>query len=163
MPSTTAPAALSRRTGRQSVSARQSRKCGKPHVVGRPAIVNCSLTVIGSPSKRPPLFARQRGISVVGYRARSVEIPHDDGVDLLIKRLDLRNRSVDEFAGRDLSAGREPVSAPPRYGTPALPGPAAGFGLASMRHLAAVFVAILSQILAEGRTCGDGRPASLGR
>jgi hypothetical protein len=62
------------------------------------------LTVIGSPSKRPPLFARQRGISVVGYRARSVEIPHDDGVDLLIKRLDrfgaaARRRSASDTGG----------------------------------------------------------------
>src|ERR1700730_11966248 len=66
------------------------------------------------PQQRPTLSARQRGIGVLGYRARSVEIPHDDGVDLLIKRLDPRNRPVDEFAGRDLTAGESLYQLPGR-------------------------------------------------
>src|SRR5438477_163982 len=57
LPRITAPAALRRVTASASCIGCQPLNAGMPHVVGRPATLNASLTVIGKPSsgRRSPL------------------------------------------------------------------------------------------------------------
>jgi hypothetical protein len=59
----------------------------------------------GKSKQRPTFAARERGISIVSCRACPVEVAHNDGVDLWIKRLDTRNRVVDKLAGGDPPRG----------------------------------------------------------
>jgi hypothetical protein len=51
------------------------------------------------------LAAGERRISIVSCRACPVEIAHHDSVDLLIKRLDTRNRTVDKLTGGETPVG----------------------------------------------------------
>ena len=60
-------------------------------LVGRPATLKFSLTVIG----RPRSGWRQRHVSGSGGLPRPVEIAYDDGVDLGVDRLDPGDRGVD--------------------------------------------------------------------
>jgi hypothetical protein len=67
-----APAAFSRCTARASASGRQSLNFGSPQVVGRPATLNGSLTVIGKPSSgRCSPRAKAASAASAAIRARS--------------------------------------------------------------------------------------------
>ena len=68
----TAPAAFSRWTGTASSVGRQSLKAGMPQVVGSPATLNDSFTVIGRPSngRRSPR-ASAWSAAIAAWRARS--------------------------------------------------------------------------------------------
>ena len=100
-----APAALSRCTASASASGRQSWNFGWPQVVGRPATLNCSLTVIGRPSSGRRSPRAERCVGGIGGGARPVEIAHDDRVDLGVERLDAGDRAVDQLARRNLPTG----------------------------------------------------------
>ena len=72
LPMITAPAAFSRWTATASSVGRQSLKAGMPQVVGRPATLNDSFTVIGRPSsgRRSPR-ASAWSAAIAAWRARS--------------------------------------------------------------------------------------------
>src|SRR2546423_1020184 len=95
-----APAAFSRCTASASTSAFQSLSFGSPQVVGSPAMLNCSFTVIGRPSSGRPLPLA--GVGGIGGGAGTVEIAHDDSVNLAVERLDAVNRGIDQLARGDL-------------------------------------------------------------
>jgi hypothetical protein len=70
----TAPAAFSRSIVSASAVGRQSRHFGYPQVVAKPAILNCSLTVIGIPSNGRPAALpppSSRSAAAAASRARS--------------------------------------------------------------------------------------------
>src|SRR3954453_12007066 len=97
LPMMTAPAAFSRETTRASSAGWKSLKCGKPHVVGRPATLNGSFNVTGMPSKWLPLAAAKRGIGGTRGVSCAIEIANDDGIDPPIQRLDARDRMLDQL------------------------------------------------------------------
>ena len=71
LPRITAPAPLSLATATASVGAIQFLKAGEPQVVGRPATLNDSLTVIGTPSRgRRSPRARAASATFAASRAR---------------------------------------------------------------------------------------------
>jgi hypothetical protein len=67
-----APAALSRATATASSFGRQYWNIGMPQVIGRPATLNDSFTVIGMPSngRRSPL-AKAASAAIAAARART--------------------------------------------------------------------------------------------
>ena len=107
LPMITAPAAFSRWTGTASSVGRQSLKAGMPQVVGRPATLNDSFTVIGRPSngRRSPRASgpgRQRS-----RLACPVEVTHHHGVDGFVERLDARDGLVEAARPTRRATGSE--------------------------------------------------------
>src|SRR3954468_19295417 len=95
LPITIAPAAFNRCTASASASGRQLEST-KPPVVGSPATLNDSLTVIGRPSS----------VRVLRGGAGAFKIAHDDRIDLGVEGFDAGNGGLDQLARGDLPAGK---------------------------------------------------------
>jgi hypothetical protein len=102
----TAPAAFSRSTRTASSVGRQSLKAGMPQVVGRPATLYDSFTVIGRPSngRRSPR-ASAWSAAIAAWRARS-KSRTTTAIDRFVERLDARDRLVEQFDRRDSAVGK---------------------------------------------------------
>ena len=99
----TAPAPFSRLTATASSSGIQPSKAWTPQVVGRPATLKDSLTVIGTPSSgaRSPRFSC--GVGLAGGGEGAVEVAHHHGVDRGVQRLDPGDRRLGELDRAHLS------------------------------------------------------------
>ncbi|GGU94131.1 hypothetical protein GCM10010498_61850 [Streptomyces cavourensis] len=105
LPSTTAPAALSRATCTASSAGTWSRCSGIPQVVGSPAMSYDSLTVTGMPSSgRSSPRARARSVARAASRARSKSGAH-------IALIARSSRSIREMAA---SVSSTEVTSPAR-------------------------------------------------
>src|SRR4051794_11243823 len=91
-----APAASRRSTSTALSAAMLSRHGGLPQVLGNPATLNDSLTVIGTPCSGR-LAARQRGIGGAGAFAGPVDLPGDDRVECRVVSLGARHKEVEEL------------------------------------------------------------------
>jgi hypothetical protein len=132
---TTAPAALSRCTVSASASGRQSRNFGLPQVVGRPATLNCSFTVIGRPrrGRRSPR-ANAASAAYAASRARSKS--RTTTALMLLSRASMRTiaKSVSSTAEMLLSASAASSAVAVRYSKPVERPGSAPFSATALRH-----------------------------
>ncbi|WP_456799032.1 hypothetical protein [Bradyrhizobium sp. USDA 4473] len=71
-------------------------------MVGNPATLKDSFTVMGMAEQRPVLAARDRGVGSAGRVKAALEIAHAHRVDLAVMALDAADRILRELDGRDL-------------------------------------------------------------
>src|SRR5262249_28234254 len=76
---------------------------GLPNVVGRPATLNDSLTVIEMPCNGPQLAPREGSIGGAGASSRLVDLPDDDCVQRRIMPFRARQVEVKQFDAADVS------------------------------------------------------------
>src|SRR5438309_10902406 len=76
---------------------------GLPKVVGRPATLNDSLTVIGMPCSGPQRSPREGGIGGAGAFSRLLDLPNNDCVQLGIMSFRARQVEVEQFDAADVA------------------------------------------------------------
>ncbi len=103
LPTATAPAAFIRATSRQSAAGRCPANSGDPYVVVKSAVSTRSLWAVTSPANGPGSSPAAIASSTsAGPPPSDVRIEGDDRVDERIDRVDPRQVSVEQLAGRNL-------------------------------------------------------------